>query len=62
METFLGTLIVFGLAISGMAIGVMITGRRIASCGNNPITCELCDNTKEKKAVCKKRKMVLPRF
>jgi len=34
MQTFIATLIIFGIAVGAMAIGVMVSGRRLkGSCG-----------------------------
>jgi hypothetical protein len=43
MATFLATLIVFGLAMLAMAVGVLISGRRLrGSCGGVGEACR-CD-------------------
>jgi hypothetical protein len=56
MQVFLAALIIFGVAIAGMAIGVILSNRRIrGSCGGlaglrdaDGITaCDLCTHPKE---------------
>ena len=40
METFLGTLIFFGLAMAAMAVGVIFSDRRLkGSCGGTGLDC-----------------------
>jgi hypothetical protein len=44
MDTFIGTLLVFGLAMLAMAVGVMFTGRSLkGSCGGVGNGCPCTD-------------------
>jgi hypothetical protein len=50
MSTFLGTLLVFGLAMLAMAAGVMLTGRSLkGSCGG---VGKGCPCTEEERRAC----------
>ena len=41
MATFVATLAIFGLAVSAMAVGVMLQGKRLkGSCGGTGKACE----------------------
>ena len=52
MQTFLGTLLVFGIVMAAMSIGVVLSGRRLkGSCGG---TGEDCDCELAKQRVCEK--------
>ena len=54
MSTFLGTLLVFGIAMAAMAAGVMLTGRSLkGSCGGVGTGCPCSDE--ERRACAAKR-------
>lgn len=53
MQIFLGTLIVFGLAMLAMAAGVMLSGRALkGSCGGTGTDCPC---TEEERRTCARR-------
>ena len=55
METFLGTLLVFGLAMLAMAAGVMLSGRRLkGSCGGVGTGCP-CTHEERQACAAKRR-------
>lgn len=50
METFLATAVIFGLAMAGMAIGVIVSNRELkGSCGG---TGKACSCTEEARRDC----------
>ena len=65
MAQFLLTMAVFLLAVLGMSLGVIFTGKRLAgSCGNASRelmkagvanACDFCEKPQEEKKKCKKR-------
>ena len=55
MDTFLGTLLIVGLAMLAMAAGVMLSGRRLkGSCGGVGTGCPCTDE--ERQACAAKRR------
>lgn len=55
METFFATLLIFAGAMAAMAVGVMISGRRLkGSCGGTGKDCA-CDDEAQKSCALKAR-------
>jgi hypothetical protein len=55
METFFATLILFGAVMAAMAIGVMVSGRRLkGSCGGTGTDCA-CDDEAQRSCALKAR-------
>ena len=49
MDTVIGTLIVFGVVVAGMALGVMFTGRELkGSCGGQPNSACPCSDSEKR--------------
>ena len=54
MDTFLATLLLFGAAMLAMAVGVLISGRRLkGSCGGIGRACSCDDATRAECALAK---------
>jgi hypothetical protein len=55
MDTFFATLILFGVVMAAMAIGVMVSGRRLkGSCGGTGEEC-VCDDEARRSCALKAR-------
>lgn len=56
MQTFIATLIVFGLMAAAMAVGVIFSNRSLrGSCGGAGTNCE-CNDKKQKECALKKER------
>ena len=62
MGEFIAAIAIFSLAILGMSLGAMLTGRQLSgSCGGSDL-CDFCDDDTKKKKNCthESTQLILP--